>query len=81
MLRCIGKHNSFKTLMLIHRVKDEGSPAALLSIEAEKAFERVGWEFIILTQRPSSLRVTNMKWILLLYRHTTARVWVNGTLS
>lgn len=46
-----GKYNSLKFMFLIHEVREKGTPVALLSIDAKKAFDRVDLGFMFGTLR------------------------------
>uniref|UniRef100_A0A8C5Q236 Reverse transcriptase domain-containing protein n=1 Tax=Leptobrachium leishanense TaxID=445787 RepID=A0A8C5Q236_9ANUR len=58
-----------------------GQGLLLLSMDAEKAFDRVGWPFLLQTLEAFSLHAHFLHWIRSLYDSPTARVRVNGALS
>lgn len=62
-------------------MKAKGTPGLLLSIDAEKAFDRVDWGFMVRTLRAVGLGGTIVNWINALYKSPSAFVRVNGTPS
>lgn len=50
----------------------------LISIDAEKAFDRLDWGFMMNALRSIGLGPRIMRWINNLYNHPTAKVGVNG---
>uniref|UniRef100_A0A8C5Q0C8 Reverse transcriptase domain-containing protein n=1 Tax=Leptobrachium leishanense TaxID=445787 RepID=A0A8C5Q0C8_9ANUR len=53
----------------------------LLSTDAEKAFDRVRWGFMLSVLRRIGIRERFLQWLTVLYRFPTARVRANGALS
>lgn len=76
-----GRDNSIRTLLLMNKEKEYRSPIILISIDAEKAFDRVDWGFMMETLRSMGLGPRIMRWISNLYNHPKARVGVNGSMS
>lgn len=76
-----GKDNGIKTLMVTQIMKDREAPGLLLSIDAEKAFDRVDWGFMWNTLEELGIGNKMIKKIRALYTHPMARVKINGTLS
>lgn len=76
-----GRDNSIKTLLAVQQIKQSGVPGLLLSIDAEKAFDRVDWDFMMGTLEDIGLGNRMRKWITALYSGPTARVSINGVLS
>lgn len=76
-----GRDNSLKSIFLIQEVIKRGTPAVLMSIDAEKAFDRVDWGFMFETLRYLGVGERMMGWISSLYHHPKAKIRVNGTLS
>lgn len=76
-----GRDNGIKTLLAVQKTKDGGAPGLLLSIDAEKAFDRVDWGFMQGTLEEIGLGENMIRWIKALYTRPTARVKVNGVLS
>lgn len=58
-----------------------GSPAILLSIGAEKAFDRVDCGFTMSTLKALEISPRMISWVKALYNHSTAAVKINGTSS
>lgn len=76
-----GRDNAIKTLLVVQRIQDSGAPGLLLSIDAEKAFDRVDWGFIWDTLEEIGLGDRLLRWIKALYSYPSARVKINGTLT
>lgn len=76
-----GRDNGVKTLLLLQKIKKSGPPGLLLSIDAEKAFDRVDWGFMIQTLEIMGVGPRMIQWIKTLYHHPTAAIKVNGLMS
>uniref|UniRef100_A0A803K7A0 Reverse transcriptase domain-containing protein n=1 Tax=Xenopus tropicalis TaxID=8364 RepID=A0A803K7A0_XENTR len=76
-----GKDNIYKVISVIQLVKSKQIPTLLLTIDTEKAFDRVSWHFLRETLLGFGLGETTIKRILALYHNPTARIRVNGVLS
>lgn len=75
-------HDSIRrTIHILHKINGNDSSAALISLDAEKAFDRVGWEFLYLTLERFGFNQDSIKTIKAIYHQPTARVKVNGSLS
>lgn len=77
--------NLTKALNIIHLLKGHKEEGLVLYTDAEKAFHRVAWKFMLsvcthIGLRPNMLKYV-LKWILSLYQNPTARLKINGTLS
>ncbi|XP_068089234.1 vomeronasal type-2 receptor 26-like [Hyperolius riggenbachi] len=75
------RDNTLKTVSLIHHAKKTNTPLCIISVDAEKAFDRVHWLFLELSLRQLGLGDSYMNKILSLYHNPSARIRVNGTLS
>lgn len=75
------KDNCIKTLLLLQKGKGGQSPGILLCIDAEKAFDRVDWVFMMDTIENLGIGPKMAKWIKNIYNHPTASVKVNGSMS
>lgn len=74
------RDNITKALNLMHRCRRAGFEGFLLSTDAEKAFDRVSWDFLLATCSHIDLKAHMLTWISLLYQDPIARLKVNGTL-
>ncbi|XP_075208143.1 uncharacterized protein LOC142313042 [Anomaloglossus baeobatrachus] len=74
-------HNTIKTLLLTFHMYRQGIPACLLSIDAEKAFDRINWTFLRSSLRQLGIGQTMLERIFALYHSPSARVRANNTLS
>ncbi len=54
------------------------SPGAALSRDAEKAFDRVQWQFLFSTLESFSFSANFLGWINLPYNHPNVSVLING---
>lgn len=70
--------NIRRLLNVINFVQSEGHPALVLSLDAEKAFDRVEWDFLFATLGKFNLGNNFIRWIQLLYSDPKATVIVNG---
>lgn len=76
-----GTDNIRRLLNVINSVQNEGRPALVLSLDAEKAFDRVEWDFLFTTLRKFNLGHNFIRWIQLLYADPKATVVTNGLIS
>uniref|UniRef100_A0A8C5R1N4 Reverse transcriptase domain-containing protein n=1 Tax=Leptobrachium leishanense TaxID=445787 RepID=A0A8C5R1N4_9ANUR len=70
-----------RTLQLMHHARHSSQDLALLSTDAEKAFDRVDWDFISSALMHAGLGPNLRTWIGALYGDTTARVCVNSAFT
>lgn len=73
------RDNGVRTLLILQKIREDNVPGLLLSIDTEKAFDQVGWEFMMSTLEAMCLGPRMAQWIKTLYIHPTAKVKVNGT--
>ena len=66
---------------LAHYCEVTNFPAAILSLDQEKAFDRVDWSFLFSTLSKMGFGDSFIKWIRLLYRNPRCSVMVNGHIS
>lgn len=76
-----GKDNGVRSLLVMEALKANRTPGLLLSIDAEKAFDRVDWGFMMRTMKTIGLGSSMLNWIRALYKSPSAFVRANGTPS
>ena len=74
-------YNVFILRDLVVICKQNSIPAAIISIDQLKAFDRVNWAFMYKTLQAFGFQETFVKWIKLLYSGAKSIVKVNGFLS
>ena len=66
---------------LAHYCEVTNFPAAILSLDQEKAFDRVDWSFLFKTLSKMGFGDSFIKWIRLLYTNPRCAIMVNGHIS
>ena len=75
--RYIGEHVSLLR-DLVSYTSEVDAPAALLSLDQEKAFDRVDWDFMFSTLSRMGFGPSFIRWVRLLYTNIRSCVLVNG---
>ena len=74
-----------ENVALLHDVfnfaNEKDLPVAVLSLDQEKAFDRVDWQFLFLTLSAMGFGPTFIPWVWLLYPGVRSTVFVNGYFS
>lgn len=73
--------NIRRTLHVMHRINKNKTPAALVSLDAAAAFDRVSWDFLFLTLERFGFEEKAIQCIKTLYTKPTARIKINGSLT
>lgn len=73
--------NIRRSLHTIEHIKKHNLKAVLLSMDAEKAFDSVGWEFLYKVMEKFGFHQNFIRCIKTLYTDPIARIKVNGSLS
>ena len=72
--RFIGENVSF-----LHDITSElNLPAEILSLDQEKAFDRVDWGFFFLTLEKMGFGQSSIRWVRLLYTRARCSILING---
>lgn len=66
---------------LVQIAEEKNIPAALISLDQLKAFDRVNWDFLFQTMSAFNFHPTFISWIKLLYTDIFSCVRVNGHLT
>uniref|UniRef100_A0A8C5MKZ0 Reverse transcriptase domain-containing protein n=1 Tax=Leptobrachium leishanense TaxID=445787 RepID=A0A8C5MKZ0_9ANUR len=75
------RDNTLRAINLLHISRVNSTPMLFLSVDAEKAFDRVDWSFLITVLARLGLGPRWLAWVSALYSNPTALLRVNGTLS
>lgn len=75
------RDNPIKVLNLIHVANTSKTPCIFVNTDAEKAFDRVNWNYMFSVLCHIGLGDTMQKWIGKIYSNPSAQVKVNGVLS
>lgn len=70
-----------RTLHIIEEINENKLTAVLLSLDAEKAFDRVNWEFLFQSLHKFGFHQVFIKIIKALYSNPKARIKINGAVS
>lgn len=72
------RDNTIKVLNLVHFTNQTGSPCVFLSTNAEKAFDRLNWAFMLAVLGRMGFGEQMLLWITSIYSSTWAAVKANG---
>ena len=75
------KDNTIKAIHVQHWLIKSKSPGFFLSLDAEKAFDRIAWDYMLDVLKSLGIQDRMLGFINLLYSYPTARIKVNGVLS
>lgn len=75
------RDNVLRVLHLIENINKKDKEAVVVSLDAEKAFDSVRWDYLYLTLRRFGFNDQVVKCLKSLYRSPTARIKINGNLS
>lgn len=69
-----------RTIQIINTIQTNKNSAILLSLDAEKAFDSVNWDFLYLVLERFGFNKDSINCIKTIYQNPTARIKVNGSL-
>ena len=78
--RFIGENVAFLR-DLVDFTTETGTPAAILSLDQEKAFDRVDWRFLFRVLTHLGFGPSFVSWVRLLYSNVRSAVLINGYIS
>ena len=73
-------HNTGRLLKIIHSSSND-TPEIVVSLDAEKAFDRVEWRYLYEAMDGFGLGENSILWVRLLYSSPMASIQTNNTLS
>ncbi|XP_051807528.1 LINE-1 retrotransposable element ORF2 protein isoform X1 [Acanthochromis polyacanthus] len=79
-----GRHSSTNTRRLFNLMvhsSQQHTPSIIVTLDAEKAFDKVNWSFLILTMQKFGFGESFINWIKILYTAPLATVVTNGLTS
>uniref|UniRef100_A0A8C7XGJ8 Reverse transcriptase domain-containing protein n=1 Tax=Oryzias sinensis TaxID=183150 RepID=A0A8C7XGJ8_9TELE len=74
-------HNIRRLMNILYCTSSTGTPEMVISMDAEKAFDRVEWSYLFYTLRRFGFGSKLLSWIKLLYTSPMARVRTNNDYS
>uniref|UniRef100_A0A8D0AGR9 Reverse transcriptase domain-containing protein n=1 Tax=Sander lucioperca TaxID=283035 RepID=A0A8D0AGR9_SANLU len=79
----LGRHSFHNTRRLLNIISSPSSniPEVIISLDAEKAFDRVEWSFLFFALQKFGFNPEFISWIKLLYTSPVASVHTNGLQS
>lgn len=70
-----------RTIQIINTIQTHKSSAVLISLDAEKAFDSVNWNFLYLVLERFGFNKDSINCIKTIYQNPTARIRINGSLT
>ena len=70
-----------RTIQVINTVQTNKNRAVLLSLDAEKAFRRVNWDFLYLVLERLGFNKDSINCIRTIYQNPPVRIKINGSLT
>ncbi|XP_063818782.1 uncharacterized protein LOC135056932 [Pseudophryne corroboree] len=75
------RDNTRKAINIIHLLNNRQTPSIILSLDAEKAFDRISWPFLLQTLQAYGISEEFLTGVSALYSSPIAKVLTNGILS
>uniref|UniRef100_A0A8C6T8R1 Reverse transcriptase domain-containing protein n=1 Tax=Neogobius melanostomus TaxID=47308 RepID=A0A8C6T8R1_9GOBI len=73
--------NIRRLINIFWTVRESNTPTAAISLDAEKAFDRVEWQYMFRVLNRFGFGQVFMRWIKILYKNPVAAVQTNGIIS
>ena len=70
-----------RTIQIVNTIQSNKNSAILLSLDAEKAFDSVNWNFLYLVLERFGFNKDSVNCVKTIYQNPTARIKVNGNLT
>ncbi|GBG87257.1 hypothetical protein CBR_g45317 [Chara braunii] len=74
-------NNIVTAIEALEIVQSENPEMAVLLLDLEKAYDKVGWAFVLTTLRRMGFGRNSCAWIIAMYTFSTSAVMINGHLS
>uniref|UniRef100_A0A8D0GHQ7 Reverse transcriptase domain-containing protein n=1 Tax=Sphenodon punctatus TaxID=8508 RepID=A0A8D0GHQ7_SPHPU len=74
----LGIDNIWKVIDLITYIKQKNKPAAIISLDAEKAFDLVEHKFLLETMERMGMEGQFLKWLQIIYKKPRAKIILDG---
>ncbi|GBG89037.1 hypothetical protein CBR_g48645 [Chara braunii] len=74
-------NNIVTAIEMLEVVQKENLDVAVLLLDLEKAYDKVGWTFVLTTLRRMGFGNNFCAWIIAMYTHASSAIMINGHLS
>uniref|UniRef100_A0A8D0H8V9 Reverse transcriptase domain-containing protein n=1 Tax=Sphenodon punctatus TaxID=8508 RepID=A0A8D0H8V9_SPHPU len=77
----MGIDNIRKVINVMYKIQQDKAPAAVISLDADKAFDRLEYNFLTKTMEKMGFQGNFINWVKLIQKDPTSRIIVNGILT